>query len=128
MAALGRRYEGSIGDDFVRTVCTDILGSSANIRKSNIPCALASRLINLYYSGHTWYTLPSSTCCLFPQRLHLITGWQLSFQQHPDLLQNVSIPDDSEPSFRKHRVLPHISVLFIKYSKLCGKILVDNLT
>ena len=71
-------------------------GSSANIRKSNIPCTLTLRLINLYYSGHTWYALPSSTCCLSPQQIRLIMDWQRNFRQHQDLFpglpQNERVP------------------------------------
>ena len=73
-----------------------IYGSSANIRKSNIPCTLTLRLINLYYSGHTWYALPSSTCCLSPQQIRLIMDWQRNFRQHQDLFpglpQNERVP------------------------------------
>lgn len=73
-----------------------IHGSSANIRKSNIPCTLTLRLINLYYSGHTWYALPSSTCCLSPQQIRLIMDWQRNFRQHQDLFpglpQNERVP------------------------------------
>ena len=73
-----------------------LFGSSANIRKSNIPCTLTLRLINLYYSGHTWYALPSSTCCLSPQQIRLIMDWQRNFRQHQDLFpglpQNERVP------------------------------------
>ena len=75
-----KKYKELLFDGYLETsdeivlYISDKLGSSANIRKSNIPYTLTLQLINLYYSGHTWYALPFSTCCLSPQRIHLIVG------------------------------------------------------